>query len=147
LWHLKAFKVDEFHACDGEGLDVANVGTRAMSRDIQLIRSEAKSNKALLKELKTAEIDEKLTERVFKTFDVDGDGTLSRPELRFVLKGAGIHDEEQLNAILNHVDPDGDGTITRVEFRTGMAEAKKLLFPTDDEIAHKLSEPLLRNSK
>jgi len=88
-----------------------------------------------------------MSRRSMTTFDVDGDGTLSRAELRFVLKGAGIHDEEQLHEILNQVDPDGDGTITRVEFRTGIAEAKKLLFPTDDEIANRLSKRLLQNSK
>lgn len=54
----------------------------------------------------------------FRVFDVDGDGKISKSELRAVLEvgnGVGI-EEEQLKELIAEADQDGDGSIDFEEF-------------------------------
>jgi Ca2+-binding EF-hand superfamily protein len=56
-------------------------------------------------------------DRQFQKLDRDGDGKLSRDEVRDRLKGQGLPcDETSLNALFSSVDVDSDGFISQKEF-------------------------------
>ncbi len=53
----------------------------------------------------------------FKQFDIDGDGQISRQELKITMtKLCGNLTEEQIDHIIEEVDKDGDGEINYEEF-------------------------------
>lgn len=60
----------------------------------------------------------------FHVFDLDGDGTITKSELKHVLEvgsGAGITDA-MLDDLIKEADEDGDGTISFEEFKKMMAD-------------------------
>lgn len=61
------------------------------------------------------ERDENLLE-VFKYFDKDGNGHITRDELRQAMTDYGMGDEATIDEILDDVDTDKDGTINYAEF-------------------------------
>jgi calcium-dependent protein kinase len=56
----------------------------------------------------------------FQLMDADGNGSISRQELRNVFETSEKKDEQLWNEIFNEVDADGDGAITFDEFRATM---------------------------
>ncbi|KAK7359515.1 hypothetical protein VNO77_01476 [Canavalia gladiata] len=59
-------------------------------------------------------------ERVFKRFDVNGDGKISLSEFADALKVLGLTSQEEVHRRMAEIDKDGDGSITLeelVEFR------------------------------
>ncbi|CAJ1939028.1 unnamed protein product [Sphenostylis stenocarpa] len=64
--------------------------------------------------------DEDDCERVFKRFDVNGDGKISLSELAEALKVLGLTTQEEVERQMADIDQDGDGYITLdelIEFR------------------------------
>ena len=56
---------------------------------------------------------------VFEQFDVDGDGNLSRQEMKEKLLGMGLNmKNDQIDAMIDECDQDGDGHINLKEFKT-----------------------------
>ena len=56
---------------------------------------------------------------VFESFDVDGDGNLSKEEVKANLTGMGLNvDMDEIEAMIDECDKDGDGQINLQEFRT-----------------------------
>ncbi|KAL7546729.1 hypothetical protein ACHAWF_016263 [Thalassiosira exigua] len=57
----------------------------------------------------------------FKVFDADGSGTISRSELKKLMKNLGQKlSDEELDAMMDEVDTDGNGEIDFQEFKTMM---------------------------
>ncbi|QHO03998.1 hypothetical protein S83_045265 [Arachis hypogaea] len=54
-------------------------------------------------------------ERVFKRFDVNGDGKISLTELADALKVLGLTSQEEVSYQMDEIDADGDGYITLEE--------------------------------
>ena len=62
-------------------------------------------------------------DRAFCIFDSDGNGFVSRAELKRVFEGGSLttgHSEELWDAIIEEVDKDNDGMISREEFKSCM---------------------------
>ena len=60
-------------------------------------------------------------ERVFKRFDVNGDGNISLSEFADALKVLGLPSQEEVERRMAEIDKDGDGHITLnelIEFHT-----------------------------
>lgn len=60
-------------------------------------------------------------ERVFKRFDVNGDGNISLSEFADALKVLGLTSQEEVERRMKEIDKDGDGYITLeelIEFHT-----------------------------
>ncbi|XP_027344160.1 polcalcin Cyn d 7-like [Abrus precatorius] len=60
-------------------------------------------------------------ERVFKRFDVNGDGKISLAEFAEALKVLGLTSQEEVERRMAEIDTDGDGSITLeelIEFQT-----------------------------
>jgi len=56
--------------------------------------------------------DEDDCERVFKRFDVNGDGKISLSEFAEALKVLGLTSQEEVERRMAEIDKDGDGFIT-----------------------------------
>jgi len=54
-------------------------------------------------------------ERVFKRFDVNGDGKISLAEFADALKVLGLTSQEEVQRRMAEIDKDGDGSITLEE--------------------------------
>lgn len=54
-------------------------------------------------------------EKVFRMFDVDGNGFISREELKSIFVESNLN-EENWNKIINAIDPNKDGQISLKEF-------------------------------
>ncbi|XP_020222195.1 polcalcin Cyn d 7 [Cajanus cajan] len=54
-------------------------------------------------------------ERVFKRFDVNGDGKISLTEFAEALKVLGLTSQEEVERRMAEIDTDGDGSITLQE--------------------------------
>ncbi|OIW18918.1 hypothetical protein TanjilG_25361 [Lupinus angustifolius] len=54
-------------------------------------------------------------ERVFKRFDVNGDGKISLTEFADALKVLGLTSQEEVQRRMEEIDKDGDGFITLEE--------------------------------
>ncbi|CAL0306048.1 unnamed protein product [Lupinus luteus] len=54
-------------------------------------------------------------ERVFKRFDVNGDGKISLAEFADALKVLGLTSQEEVQRRMEDIDKDGDGFITLEE--------------------------------
>ncbi|RHN42332.1 putative guanylate cyclase activating protein [Medicago truncatula] len=54
-------------------------------------------------------------ERVFKRFDVNGDGKISLTEFADALKVLGLTSQEEVQRRMSEIDKDGDGFITLEE--------------------------------
>jgi len=54
-------------------------------------------------------------ERVFKRFDVNGDGKISLTEFADALKVLGLTSQEEVQRRMAEIDKDGDGSITLEE--------------------------------
>ncbi|KAL2343552.1 hypothetical protein Fmac_004837 [Flemingia macrophylla] len=54
-------------------------------------------------------------ERVFKRFDVNGDGKISLAEFAEALKVLGLTSQEEVERRMAEIDTDGDGSITLQE--------------------------------
>jgi calcium-binding protein CML len=54
-------------------------------------------------------------ERVFKRFDVNGDGKISLSEFADALKVLGLTSQEEVQRRMAEIDKDGDGSITLEE--------------------------------
>lgn len=54
-------------------------------------------------------------ERVFKRFDVNGDGKISLSEFADALKVLGLTSQEEVERRMAEIDKDGDGSITLEE--------------------------------
>lgn len=61
-------------------------------------------------------------ERVFKRFDLNGDGKISASELADCLNALGSVSDEDIKKMMAEIDTDGDGVISYDEF-TAFAEA------------------------
>ncbi|XP_057419826.1 polcalcin Cyn d 7-like [Lotus japonicus] len=60
-------------------------------------------------------------ERIFKRFDVNGDGKISLAEFADALKVLGLTSQEEVQRRMAEIDKDGDGFITLeelIEFHT-----------------------------
>jgi len=81
----------------------------------EFLAAIAKSNKIVRDEKTTT--DERFRNQ-FKAFDKDGNGKLSKEELKNVLKELGCSKDldEEVTSMINKVDLDGDGQINYVEF-------------------------------
>ena len=56
--------------------------------------------------------------KAFKKFDANGDGTISKEEVKSILEQFGQSmTEDQLDAVVRGADSDGDGTIKFDEFK------------------------------
>ncbi|QCD83648.1 polcalcin Phl p 7-like [Vigna unguiculata] len=53
--------------------------------------------------------------RVFKRFDVNGDGKISLTEFAEALKVLGLTSQEEVERRMEEIDTDGDGSITLEE--------------------------------
>ena len=57
----------------------------------------------------------------FDTYDVDGDGAISPPELRKAMADHGVKlSETEIAVIFNRIDVDGDGSISKVTSIRGL---------------------------
>ncbi|CAK8578288.1 unnamed protein product [Lathyrus sativus] len=54
-------------------------------------------------------------ERVFKRFDVNGDGKISLSEFTDALKVLGLTSQDEVQRRMSEIDKDGDGSITLEE--------------------------------
>ncbi|KAI3451831.1 hypothetical protein Pfo_008496 [Paulownia fortunei] len=63
-------------------------------------------------------------ERVFKSFDANGDGKISAAELGDALKTLGCITPEEVKRMMAEIDTDGDGCISFQEF-TEFARANR----------------------
>merc|ERR1712187_934649 len=91
-------------------------------------------------------IQEDVCWRAFKTFDVDGSGTIDKEELMKLLGVDGISDvmqvkvtEKEVDSIMQEVDLNGDGKIDFEEFLTMMRKMPK------DQRCHSMKRRSLRN--
>jgi hypothetical protein len=96
----------------------APIGAKAVERELQLVLTEAKSRGLN-------------PEACFQVFDANGDGTITKKELRHVLEELGLSagdgtsiSEDQLTAVIDKFDRDGDGRINFKEFTTMLASGK-----------------------
>lgn len=74
---------------------------------------------------KQAEMDAQVEEitKAFKVFDRDNSGTISRDEIRNVLKACGEDiDEDELQSMIQKIDTDGNGIISIEEFAMVMCD-------------------------
>ncbi|XP_042516099.1 polcalcin Syr v 3-like [Macadamia integrifolia] len=55
-------------------------------------------------------------DRIFKRFDINGDGKISASELGEVLKQLGCASQEEIKRMMSEIDTDGDGFISFQEF-------------------------------
>jgi len=104
----------------------------AVVKSLTEFRSQCRLKKAVGKVLAsrmTAE-DEKELERVFKQFDVNGDGQLSADEITQMMKFIGRNPAEA-KELMNEIDENGDGVISKEEFKT-MHAIGKLSTSQDD---------------
>lgn len=63
-------------------------------------------------------------ERVFKRFDLNGDGKISAAELADCLKALGSINDDEVKKMMAEIDTDGDGVISYDEF-TAFAKANR----------------------
>ncbi|KAL4582439.1 hypothetical protein LXL04_006988 [Taraxacum kok-saghyz] len=64
-----------------------------------------------------AAVDTTDVEKIFKKFDVNGDGKISTSELGSILSALGtVTPEEELKVVMKEIDTDGDGFIDLNEF-------------------------------
>ncbi|XP_027333653.1 polcalcin Ole e 3 [Abrus precatorius] len=63
-------------------------------------------------------------ERIFKSFDANGDGQISSSELGEALKTLGSVTAEEVQRMMEEIDTDGDGYISYEEF-TEFARANR----------------------
>lgn len=63
-------------------------------------------------------------ERIFKSFDSNGDGKISSTELGDALKALGSVTSEEVQRMMAEIDTDGDGFISLEEF-TEFAQANR----------------------
>jgi len=71
--------------------------------------------------------------RVFQEFDTDGNGTMSRVELGFLLTRLGNFSKEEIDKIMNEVDKDESGEIEYDEFLSWIATPGAKLDVVDGE--------------
>lgn len=57
-------------------------------------------------------------QRIFKTFDINGDGKISSSELGAALQNLGSVTPEEVQSMMAELDSDGDGFIDYNEFVT-----------------------------
>ena len=66
-------------------------------------------------------MDEKQLKETFKLFDKDNDGTITKVELKEMMKKLGKEpSDEEVEAMIKEVDSDGDGQIDFEEFKKMM---------------------------
>ena len=66
-------------------------------------------------------MDEKQLKETFKLFDKDNDGTITKVELKEMMKKLGKEpSDEEVEAMIKEVDSDGDGQIDFEEFKNMM---------------------------
>ncbi|XP_010261836.1 PREDICTED: polcalcin Syr v 3-like [Nelumbo nucifera] len=63
-----------------------------------------------------ADEDLAMRERIFKRFDINGDGQISSAELGETLKQLGAATPEEIQRMMAEIDTDGDGYISFQEF-------------------------------
>lgn len=77
------------------------------------------------KETKKEELEDGLM-KAFKKFDANGDGTISKEEVKSILEQFGQSmTEEQLDAVVRGADSDGDGTIKFDEFKRAWGDEEE----------------------
>jgi len=149
LWHLCAYRPDEFDQTDGGKFDSQEVGTVAMLSGIRKQREEAKVQRNIFHQLeKVAYPTDDLLNEAYEAFKVtgsDGSGAeqVSANQVKFMLKTIGI-EEERIARILQHVDRDQDGFVTLMEFKQGMLEARDLLGRSGSSGSSRPPQPQLR---
>ncbi|KAF2293042.1 hypothetical protein GH714_035629 [Hevea brasiliensis] len=68
------------------------------------------------KRLSWTRMDQAERERIFKRFDLNGDGKISAAELGECLKTIGTVTAEDIQRMMTEIDTDGDGFISYEEF-------------------------------
>lgn len=118
IWHFYSYPVNDFE--EEANNEFADPGLGGMLQEVLQLRKEAKGQRKIFKKLTEGtrngeELTDAEKEDCWKTLDCDGDGTVSKAEMMFVLKLTG-HDEEQAGNSFQQMDSDGDGRVEKHEF-------------------------------